>query len=125
MPLRWEISHTDRLIVIDGTGDVTLKDVEAYLDDIVTADGMPYAKIFDATDLIFRHDDHDIMMLGARMSAYAGSLKGGPLAFVSTNAATRATIDRYINLTARSERLTAVFKTRDRARAWIDAQPND
>ena len=125
MPLRWEISHADQLIVIIGTGDVTLKDVEAYLDDIVTAGGMPYAKIFDATDLIPRHDDHDIMMLGARMGAYTDSLKGGPLAFVSTSEAARATIDRYINLTARADRPTAVFRTRDRARAWIDAQPKD
>ena len=62
-----------------------------------------------------------MMMLGARMSAYTDSLKGGPLAFVSTSEAARATIDRYINLTARADRPTAVFRTRDRARAWIDA----
>jgi len=125
MPLHWEISHADELIVIVGTGDVMLKDVEVYLDDIVTAGGMPYAKIFDATDLIFKHDDHDIMMLGARISAYTGSLKGGPLAFVSTNEATRTSIDRYINLAARAERPTAVFQTRGQARAWIDAQLKD
>ena len=125
MPLRWEISHADELVVIIGTGVVILKDVEAYLDDIVTAACMPYAKIFDATDVIFKHDDHDIMMLGARISAYAGSLKGGPLAFVSTNEATRASISRYINLAAGAERPTAVFPTRDKARAWIDAQPKD
>jgi hypothetical protein len=125
MPLNWEISHADKLIVIVGTGDVTLKDVEVYLDDIVTAGGMPYAKIFDATDMVPKHDDHDIMMLGARMSAYTDSLKGGPLAFVSTSEAARETIDRYINLTARADRPTAVFRTRDRARAWIEAQPKD
>ena len=125
MPLRWEISHADKLIVIIGTGDVTLKDVEVYLDDIVTADAMPYGKIFDATDVIPKHNDHDIMMLGARISAYTGTLKGGPLAFVSTNQATRNTIDRYINLSANAERPAAVFATRKQARAWIDAQPKD
>jgi hypothetical protein len=123
MPLRWEISHSEKLILIVGTGDVTLKDVEIYLDDIVTAGGMPYAKIFDATDVIPKHDDHDLMMLGARMSAYSATLKGGPLAFVSTNAVTRATIDRYINLASDSPRPIAVFATRNAARACIDAQP--
>ncbi len=125
MPLRWEISHADKLIVIIGTGDVTLKDVEVYLDDIVTAGAMPYAKIFDATDVIPKHNDHDIMMLGARISAYTGTLKGGPLAFVSTSQVTRNTIDRYINLSAKAERPAAVFATRKQARAWIDAQPKN
>jgi len=123
MPLRWEISHADKLVVISGTGDVFLKDVEAYLDDIVTVDAMPYAKIFDATDLIPKYNDHDVLMLGARMSAYSGTLKGGPLAFVSTNQATREAIERYINLAANAERPTTMFATRKQALAWIDAQP--
>ena len=124
MPLRWEISHADKLVVVIGKGDVRLKDVEIYLDDIVTAGAMPYAKIFDATDLIPKHDDHDIMMLGARVSAYAGTLKGGPLAFVSTNPATRETIERYLNL-SKADRPVAIFKTIAEARAWVDAQPKD
>ena len=124
MPLRWEISHADKLVVVIGRGDVRLKDVEIYLDDIVTAGAMPYAKIFDATDLIPKHDDHDIMMLGARVSAYAGTLKGGPLAFVSTNPATRETIERYLNL-SKADRPVAIFKTIAEARAWVDAQPKD
>jgi hypothetical protein len=124
MPLRWEISYADKLVVVIGTGEVGLKDVEIYLDDIVTAGAMPYAKIFDATDLIPKHDDHDIMMLGARISAYSGTLKRGPLAFVSTNPATRETIERYLNL-SKADRPVAIFKTIAEARAWIDAQPKD
>src|ERR1700755_3486819 len=124
MPLRWEISHADKLVVVIGKGDVRLKDVEIYLDDIVTAGAMPYAKIFDATDLIPKHDDHDIMMLGARVSAYAGTLKGGPLVFVSTNPATREPIERYLNL-SKADRPVAIFKTIAEARAWVDAQPKD
>ena len=124
MPLRWEISHADKLIVIVGESVVTLKDVEVYLDDIVTADAMPYGKLFDASKLVPQHDDHDLMMLGARMSAYSSTLKGGPLAFVSTNQATRETIERYINL-SKANRPVAIFKTAAEARAWIEAQPRD
>jgi hypothetical protein len=124
MPLRWEISHADRLVLIIGEGVVTLKDVEAYLDDIVTADAMSYGKLFDAAKVVPEHDDHDLMMLGARMSAYSTTLKGGPLAFVSTNEATRETIARYINL-SKASRPVAIFKTFPEARAWIGAQLKD
>lgn len=123
MSLSWEISHPEKLVIVVGEGDVTLADVEVYLDAIVTADAMPYAKLFDATRLVPRHDDHDVMMLAARINAYVETLKGGPLAFVSTNAATRETISRYINLANKAERPVDIFKSRDEARAWLATQP--
>lgn len=121
MPLRWEVFHADKLVLAVGTGDVILKDVEHYLDDIVTQGAMPYAKIFDASDVISKHDDHDMMMLAGRMSAYTGTLKGAPLAFVSTSTAVRETIERYINLAGNMERPIAVFGTVAEGRAWIEA----
>ena len=51
MPIRWTISHEERLVVATTEGVVTLKDVEAYLDALVVADAMPYAKLFDASDI--------------------------------------------------------------------------
>jgi hypothetical protein len=124
MPLCWEITHADKLITIVGEGVVTLKDVEVYLDAIVTADAMPYAKLFDASKVVPEHDDHDLMMLGARMSAYSSTLKGGPLAFVVASQATRETVERYINL-SKANRPVAIFATATEARGWIDAQPRD
>jgi hypothetical protein len=121
MPLRWEISHADTLVVIVGEGVVTLKDVEVYLDAIVTADAMPYGKLFDASKVVPEHDDNDLMMLGARMSAYSATLKSGPLVFVVTDPATRLTVERYINL-SKADRAVAIFKTVAQARAWLDAQ---
>lgn len=122
MPLRWEILHPEKLVLITGDGVVTLKDVEVYLDDIVTAGAMPYGKLFDATTVVPAHDDHDVMMLGARMSAYSSTLIGGPLAFVTVDTATTTIIERYINLTP-AKRPVGVFKTVKEARAWLDAQP--
>jgi hypothetical protein len=122
MPLRWEILHPEKLVLITGDGVVTLKDVEVYLDDIVTAGAMPYGKLFDATTVVPDHDDHDIMMLGARMSAYSSTLVGGPLAFVTVDTPTTAVIERYINLSP-AKRPVGVFKTVKEARAWLDAQP--
>jgi hypothetical protein len=101
---------------------VTLKDVEAYLDALVVADAMPYAKLFDASDIEPRATDHDVLMLGARMSAYAATLPGGPLAFVVTNPVAREFVDRYLNLAA-APRPVNIFRTADEARRWLDAQP--
>ena len=69
------------------------------------------------------HDDNDLMMLGARMSAYSATLKTGPLVFVVTKPATRRTVERYINL-SKDNRAAAIFKTVARARVWLDAQPS-
>ena len=121
MAIRWEALHPEKLLLVTGEGTVTLKEVEVYLDEIVTAGAMPYAKLFDATKVDPKYDDHDIMMLGARMSAYRATMKGGPLAFVVTGGPTYEAIQRYINLTP-AERAVAVFKTVLEARAWLDAQ---
>ena len=122
MPIRWEVLHAEKLLLVTGEGTVTLKDVEVYLDEIVTAGAMPYAKLFDATKVDPKYDDHDIMMLGARMSAYRATMKGGPLAFVVTGGRTHEAIPRYINL-ASAARADADFTTAPAARAWLDAQP--
>ena len=122
MPIRWEALHSEKLLLVTGDGVVTLKEVEVYLDEIVTAGAMPYAKLFDATRITPKYDDHDIMMLGARMSAYRTTLEGGPLAFVVAGGPTHEAIQRYINLTP-AERTVAVFTTVPEARAGLDMQP--
>src|SRR5471030_776746 len=122
MAIRWEAHHPEKMLLVTGEGTVTLKEVEVYLDEIVTAGAMPYAKLFDATKVDPKYDDHDIMMLGARMSAYRATLKGGPLAFVVTGGPTQEAVHRYINLTP-ADRAVAVFLTVPEARAWLDAQP--
>ena len=122
MAIRWEALHPEKLLLVTGEGTVTLKEVEVYLDEIVTAGAMPYAKLFDATKVDPKYDDHDIMMLGARMSAYRATMKGGPLAFVVTGGPTHEAIQRYINLSP-ADRAVAVFTTVPEARAWLDAQP--
>jgi hypothetical protein len=122
MPIRWEADHAQKLVRVTGEGAVTLKDVETYLDQIVTAGAMPYAKLFDATKVDPKYNDHDIMMLAARMSAYRATMKGGPLVFVVAGGPTHEAIQRYINL-APAERAVEVFSTVPEAQAWLAAQP--
>jgi hypothetical protein len=122
MPIRWTISHEERLVVATTDGVVTLQDIEAYLDALVVAEAMPYAKLFDATDVDPQATDHDVMMLGARMRAYVATWPGGPLAFVVTTRVARDFVDRFLNLAAAS-RPVNIFQTVDEARRWLDAQP--
>jgi hypothetical protein len=122
MPIRWTISRQERLVVATTEGVVTLKDVEAYLDALVVADAMPYAQLFDASDIDPWASDDDVMMLGARMRAYGATLPGGPLAFVVTTRLAREFIDRYLNLAA-APRPVSIFRTAEAARRWLDAQP--
>jgi len=121
MPIRWTISREERLVVATTEGVVTLKDVEAYLDALVVADAMPYAKLFDASDIEPRATDNDVLMLGARMSAYGATLPGGPLAIVVKARVAREFVDRYLNLTP-AARPVNIFQTADEARRWLDAQ---
>lgn len=82
MPIRGTIERDRKLVLIRTEGQVTLKDVEAYLDDLVVNDAMVFAKLFDASDLVPVADDSELMELGARMRAYAQTMGSGPLAFV-------------------------------------------
>jgi hypothetical protein len=120
MPIQWKILHDERLVLVTTRGVVELKDVENYLDAIVTEGAMPYAKLFDASDIEPRATDEDVMALGARMSAYAATMEaGGPLAFVVTTAVARAFVDRYLNLT-RANRPSRIFSRAADARKWLD-----
>jgi hypothetical protein len=124
MPIQWQILHEERLVLVTTEGVVELKDVEDYLDAIVTEDAMPYAKLFDASNIEPRATDEDVMALGARMSAYAATLEtGGPLAFVVTTAAARAFVDRYLNLTP-ANRPSEIFSRVADARKWLDSLPH-
>ena len=82
MPLRWEIFHPQKLVHIVAEGAVTREELEEHFDAIVVADAMPYAKLFDATLAEPAYNDDDVMLMGARLSAYTATLEAGPLAVV-------------------------------------------
>ncbi len=72
------------MVTVQIDGEVTLPEGEAYLDAVVVADAMPYAKLLDCTTMVTHVTDDEMMRLGARMRAYASILKGGPLVLVVT-----------------------------------------
>lgn len=121
MPLRWEILHPQKLVHIFAEGPVTLKEMEDHFDAIVVADAMPYAKLFDATLVEPIYSDDDVMMMGARLSAYTATLDSGPLAVVGKGEAVREAFMRFVNISP-SKRPAALFETEAEARAWLAAK---
>jgi hypothetical protein len=122
MPIRWTISHDERLVAAIGEGPVTLKDIEAYFDAVVVADAQSYAKLFDASDMDPQITDDEVMAVGARMSAYVQQRwPGGPAAYVVTSRTVREFVNRFLNLAA-TPRPAKIFGTVDDARRWLDEQ---
>jgi hypothetical protein len=121
MPLRWEILHAEKLVHIVAEGVVTREELEEHFDAIVVADAMSYAKLFDATRAEPVYTDDDVMLMGARLSAYTATLTAGPLAVVGLSEAVETTFRRFINMSP-SKRPAAMFRTEAEARAWLAAQ---
>jgi hypothetical protein len=121
MPIHWTINHSDRLVVAICQDEVTRMDIEDYLDKVVVADALPYAKIFDTTDGALVLSDEDMMTLGARIRAYAGISHIGPLALV---AASPENVDRarlFVTL-ADANRPVRIFSKLSAASRWANKQ---
>lgn len=122
MPLHWKISHADRSVEAIATGHVGLEDIESYFDDLMVSGAFPYRKLFDTTPATSTVTDAEMMLLGARMSAYKGLGPLGPLAIVAPTSALRAQAMLFAAL-APADRPLKIFKTVAAARKWLDAPP--
>ena len=80
MPVRFTIDHDKRYVTVRATGVVLLDEVLDYFDALVTQNAMPYRKLFDAREAQPQLSDDDVMVLGARVSAYAAYDPRGPVA---------------------------------------------
>ncbi len=122
VPLRWKIDPADRSVEAVATGHLSLQDVERYFDDLMVSGAFPYAKLFDATRVTSTVSDSDMMLLGARMSAYKGLGPLGSLAIVTPTSALRAQAMLFSAL-APADRPLKIFKTVAAARKWLNAPP--
>ncbi|MBN9511985.1 MAG: STAS/SEC14 domain-containing protein [Alphaproteobacteria bacterium] len=122
MPLRWEIHHSEKLVHVVAEGPVTLKQMEEHFDALVVANALSYSKLFDATLLEPVYNDHDVMMLGARLSAYTSNFDSGPLAVVGESEDAQMAYKRFVNISP-SKRPAKMFKTEADARAWLATKP--
>jgi hypothetical protein len=120
MPIEFTIDHKTRFVHAKASGVLKRTELEDYLDQVLIQGAMPYRKLWDCGKVEYKYDDNDMMLLGARLSAYA-EVKRGPMAIVAT---TRDAIDasmRFINLGNREG--GKIFRTEKEARAWLAQQP--
>ena len=123
MPVHFTIDHDKRHVEARAEGETGLEDIEKFLDAIVLQGALPYRKLFDGRLSIAKYDDHDLMMLGARMSAYASNLEPrGAAAFIVPDEAASDLAKRFINL-AKVKHPVRIFLSEDDARKWLAAQP--
>jgi len=120
MPIRTTINHDKRLVTSQAVDSITLPDLIAYLDGLVTSGVMPYAKLFDAGAVETDLADEDVMTMIARVSAYAAYDPRGPLAFVARNQSTVAVM-RRVMYTDRSKRPVKLFERTKDALAWLES----
>jgi hypothetical protein len=124
MPIRLNIFHPDRLVIAVCEDLVNLRDIEAYLDNVVVSGALPYRKIFDARNAISGLTDDDMMALGARIKAYANSAAiigpMGPLALVAVNREQYGQA-RMFGVLAEAPRALKIFRDVMAAREWLDS----
>lgn len=121
MPLTFKIDHQERFVTANAKGRVVLKDVEDYFDALMVQDAMPYPKLIDATDAELVASDDDMMMLGARVSAYAAVDPRGPICLVAVTPEAIDMLRRFTNLGGAS-RPAKIVRTVDEARKWLAGQ---
>lgn len=118
MPLRWDIRHDEKFVHVVAEGPVTLQELEAHFDDMVVQNALGYAKLFDTSRGQPVYSDDDVMMMGARLSAYTANFDSGPLAVVGEGSFLQTTFRRFVNISP-SKRPAGFFKTEAEARAWL------
>lgn len=121
MPLTFQIDHQERFVTLKTDGRVGLKDVEEYLDALMVQNAMSYPKLIDATDVDYVFSDDDLMVLGARVSAYAATDPRGPLCFVAVTQDAIDHLRRFMNLGG-AKRPAKIVSTVGEARQWLREQ---
>jgi hypothetical protein len=122
VPITFTVDHARRLVEVKAEGVVDLKDVEAFLDAIVVQDLLPYRKLFNGRTATAKYVEADVMMLGARISAYAANMgPRGAVAFISGSKEAFELASRFINL-GKSGRPAKAFMSETEARKWLEEQ---
>ena len=121
MPIKIKIDHAKRWVDAVAEGEVTLEDIEEFLDAVIVAEALPYRKLFDGRTSSGKYTDEEVMRLAARLSAYASMGRRGPVALVPS-VQYYELASRILNLDRRDQPGRA-FLDIDEARRWLEVQP--
>ena len=118
MPVEFQIDHENRFVNVRAHGVVVLQEILDYFDALVVDNAMAYPKLFDAREADPQLSNDDVMVLGARVSAYAAFDPRGPIAAVATRPVASEILQRFMNLGG-AERPIRLFATVEEAMAWL------
>ena len=118
MAVEYSIDHEKQFVTVRAHGAVVLKEILDYFDALVVQNAMGYPKLFDAREAEPRLSDDDVMVLGARVSAYAAHDPRGPVAAVAIGKGASEILQRFMNLGG-AQRPMRLFGSIDEARRWL------
>ena len=118
MPVEFDIDHEKRFVHARTHGVVVLQEILDYFDAVTLQNAASYPKLFDAREGTPQLSDDDVMVLGARVSAYAAFDPRGAVAAVATTDEARESLRRYMNF-AGARRAMRLFASIEDARAWL------
>ncbi len=118
MAVEYRIDHEKGFVTVRAHGPVVLQELLDYFDALVVQDAMGYPKLFDAREAEPCLSDDDVMVLGARVSAYGAHEPRGPIAAVTMREDASAVLQRFMNLGG-AERPMRLFGTIEEARRWL------
>lgn len=123
MPIELTVDHANRTARAVCSGVVTLADLEAYFDAATVAGARSFPKLFDLANADLALSDAEMLLVGARISAYRQS--AGPIGPVAIVAATEKGFDyaRHFASIAPADRPLLVFRDMAAARRWLDSLP--
>ena len=124
MPIRLSIDHAGRTARAVCTGTVSREDLENYFDAVSVAGAGPYPKLFDMADADFAITDTDMLLVAARIRAYAqsGGEPIGPVAIVAISQKGYEQAELFAVL-ATADRPLLVFRTVAEAEQWLARAP--
>jgi hypothetical protein len=119
MPLHWFIDSRAQLVTIVAEGPIVAADVHAYIDAVVGAGALAYAKLYDGLGGAFAVQPEELLELGVRFRSYH-SQRMGPVALVLPEDQ-REALSRLLGVLASADRPLRLFKTKGQARRWLDS----
>jgi hypothetical protein len=122
VPVDFDIDHQKRFVYARAHGLVVLQEILDYFDAVTLQDAASYPKLFDAREMVPQLSDDDVMVLGARVSAYAAYDPRGAVAAVAVTQEARDGVRRYMNF-AGANRPIRLFDSVEDARDWLIANP--
>jgi hypothetical protein len=120
VPVDFQIDRENQFVTVTMQGVVVLQEILDYFDALVVEDAMRYPKLIDTRQADPQLSDDDVMVLGARVSAYAAYDPRGPIAAVVAGRQTTEFLRRFMNLGG-ADRPMQIFTTVDEARTWLKA----